>query len=153
MFAAFALGEAVDRPVRFVGRPDIAPVGRLQSTLGGLLAHPESGGRPRRRRTGRASAPITTSAVSGSVDHTSSAPHSPPVRPSFPAPRRASVTRSARVEIGPALAFTRKRRGPLLELELADLVRLDIGRLLDELGELRTGTPLDWLPLSGLGGA
>jgi hypothetical protein len=61
--------------------------------------------------------------------------------------------RAARLEIGPASKSTRKRRGPLAELELADRVRVDIAMLLDELGELNTGTPLDWLPLSGLGGA
>ena len=61
--------------------------------------------------------------------------------------------RAARLEIGPASKSARKRRGPLSELELADQVRVDIAMLLDELGELNTGTPLDWLPLSGLGGA
>jgi len=25
--------------------------------------------------------------------------------------------------------------------------------MLDEMGNLRTGTPIDWLPISGLGGA
>ena len=46
----------------------------------------------------------------------------------------------------------RRRRGPLAELELADHLRRQIERLLDEMGEIRTGTPIDWLPLSGLGG-
>jgi hypothetical protein len=41
----------------------------------------------------------------------------------------------------------------LAEYELAARVRIDIDDLLDEIGEIRTGTPLDWLPLHGFGGA
>src|SRR6186713_3030404 len=37
VFAALAIGDAVGRPVRFVGRPDIAPFGPLLQRLGGLL--------------------------------------------------------------------------------------------------------------------
>ena len=47
----------------------------------------------------------------------------------------------------------RRRRGPLIELELADQVEQRIQRLLDEFGGAQTGTPLDWLPLSGMGGS
>jgi hypothetical protein len=36
-------------------------------------------------------------------------------------------------------------------LELADRVRFDIGELLSEMGDISTGTPLDWFPLSGIG--
>ena len=46
---------------------------------------------------------------------------------------------------------TRKRRGPLTELELADQVERRIARLLAELGGMQTGTLLDWLPFSGMG--
>ena len=35
------LSEAVDRPVRFVGRPDVAPIGPLLRRIGGLLDHPD----------------------------------------------------------------------------------------------------------------
>jgi hypothetical protein len=62
------------------------------------------------------------------------------------------IARSARVEIGQATRPSRRRRGPLAELELADHLRDQIMLLLDEMGEIRTGTPIDWLPLSGLGG-
>ena len=41
IFSAFALSEAVDRPVRFVGRPDTAPVGAFVRRIGGLLDHPD----------------------------------------------------------------------------------------------------------------
>jgi len=37
LFAALAIGDAAGRPVRFVGRPDIAPIGPLLQRLGGLL--------------------------------------------------------------------------------------------------------------------
>ena len=46
-----------------------------------------------------------------------------------------------------------RRRGPLSELELADQIGRDIEMLLAEMGDIRTGTPLDWFPLTGIGGA
>ena len=61
--------------------------------------------------------------------------------------------RSARVEVGTAVRAGTRRRGPLIELELADAVEQRIQRLLDEFGGMQTGTPLDWLPLSGMGGS
>jgi len=42
------------------------------------------------------------------------------------------------------------RRGPLAELELADLVERRIDDLLAEAGGTLTGTPLDWLTLERL---
>ena len=72
----------------------------------------------------------------------------------FPAATASSPWgRSSRIEIGPAVRPSRKRRGPLIELELADQVEQRIQRILDEFGGARTGTPLDWLPLSGMGGS
>ena len=53
LLAALALGEAIGRPVRFVGRPDIAPIGPLLQRLGGLLpAAAELAGALARRRAG-----------------------------------------------------------------------------------------------------
>jgi hypothetical protein len=43
--------------------------------------------------------------------------------------------------------LSRRRRGPLEELELADLLQLRIDALLDEHDGTMTGTPLDWLPI------
>ena len=60
--------------------------------------------------------------------------------------------RDARVEIGPPVRLRRKRRGPLEELETADLLQARIDDLLAELGGALTGTPLDWLPSGGIGG-
>lgn len=156
IFTAFALSEAIDRPVRFVGRPDTAPVGSFSRRIGGLLDHPDEvagalasreivvlGAEQewRARRVGRVDHGIVGAAIAAGVQVFPGATSSTP------------VSRSARVEIGTATRPGRKRRGPLAELELADRVRADIATLLDEMGEFRTGTPLDWLPLSGLGGS
>jgi hypothetical protein len=65
----------------------------------------------------------------------------------------APFRRGARIEIGSPLTANRKRRGPLAELELADQVRERIAVLLGGFGGVATGTPLDWLPFSGMGGA
>ena len=88
VFAALARCEIVDRPVRFVGRPDTAPVGAFMRRIGGLLDHPDE--------------------VAGAL-----AAVFPAATSSSPIGRARSV----------------------------------------KMGDIRTGTPLDWLPLSGLGGA
>jgi hypothetical protein len=72
----------------------------------------------------------------------------------FPAATSSNpIGRAARLEIGTPSRSPRRRRGPLSELELADQVARDIELLLSEIGDLRTGTPIDWLPLTGVGGA
>jgi hypothetical protein len=156
IYAAFALSEAVDRPVRFVGRPDTAPIGAISRRLGGLLEHPDevegaltagelvvmgADHEDRVRVVGRVDHALVGAAVVAGV----------PVHPG--ATSSTPFGRAARIEVGPAARSPRARRGPLTELELADQVRADIARLLEEFGEVRTGTPLDRLPLSGLGGA
>lgn len=152
IFAAFALGETLHRPVRYVGRPDTAPVGAFSRRIGGLLDHPDevagalAGGQlviagAEHGDIGRVDHTLVGAALSVGVSVYPAATASSP------------FTRAARLEIAPASRSSRRRRGPLSELELADRVRADIAMLLDELGELHTGTPLDWLPLSGLGGA
>jgi hypothetical protein len=152
IYAALALSETLHQPVRFVGRPDTAPVGAFSRRIGGLLDHPDevagalAGGQlvvmgAEHGSIGRVDHTLVGAALSVGVSVYPAATSSSPLR------------RGARLEIGPASKSSRKRRGPLSELELADQVRADIAMLLDELGELHTGTPLDWLPLSGLGGA
>ena len=157
IFAAFAISEAVDRPVRFVGRPDTAPVGAFARRIGGLLDHPdEVGGALAAGQLGVMGAEPGNhgSDLVGLVDHAIVGAAVAAGVSVYPAATSSSpLMRAARVEIGTASRSPRKRRGPLTELELADRVRLDIALLLDELGELHTGTPLDWLPISGLGGA
>ncbi len=155
LFTALALTTATGRPVRFVGRPDVAPVGALARRLGGLLERPDEVAGALRaheivvmcastelhpRRVGRVDHRLIGAAV-----ETRSAV--------FPAATASSPWgRGARVEIGPATRPGRRRRGPLIELELADLVERRIKQLLAEFGGAQTGTPLDWLPLSGMGG-
>ncbi len=158
IFAAFAVSEAVDRPVRFVGRSDSAPVGSFARRIGGLLDHPDEvygalragelvvmGAEPSTSlrhvdRVGRVRHDLVGAATAAGVQVYPAATASTP------------FGRSARVEIGPATRPGRRRRGPLAELELADHLHDKIALLLDEMGELRTGAPIDWLPLRGLGG-
>ncbi len=155
IFTALALTAATGRAVRFVGRPDVAPIGAFVRRLGGLLERPDEvagalragelvvmGANPELhpRRVGRVDHRLIGAAV---ATHTAV----------FPAATASSPWgRSARVEIGAVARPTRRRRGPLIELELADVVEHRIQRLLDQLGGAQTGTPLDWLPLSGMGG-
>lgn len=156
IFAAFSISESVDRPVRFVGRPDTAPIGAWSRRIGGLLDHPDevagalAGGQlvvmgAAHREGVRQVGVVDHALVGGALGVGVSV---------YPAATSSSpFGRGARVEIGPASKPPGKRRGPLAELELADQVREDIGLLLEEFGEVRTGTPLDWIPLSGFGGA
>lgn len=154
VFAALAIGATVDRPVRFVGRPDVAPLGPLMQRLGGLLAiEGELEGALRagevvvlgaghefgNHRTGQIDHRLVGAAVAAKVRVLPAATISVPSR------------RTARVEIGAPARTARKRRGPLAELELADHLQVRINALLDELGGATTGTPLDWLPFNGLG--
>ncbi len=156
IFSALALSQIVDRPVRFVGRPDTAPVGSLLRRIGGLLDHPDEVAgalaagelvimgaehNERLRKVGRVDHALIGGALAARVAVFPAATTSNP------------IGRAARLEIGAASRSPRRRRGPLSELELADQVGRDIESLLAEMGEIRTGTPLDWLPLSGLGGA
>lgn len=156
IFTAMALTAATGRPARFVGRPDIAPVGAFVRRLGGLLDRPDEvagalragelivmGAHPELhpRRVGRVDHRLIGAAVATRTAV-------------FPAVTASSPWgRSARIEIGPVARPTKRRRGPLIELELADLVEQRIQRMLDELGGAQTGTVLDWLPVSGMGGS
>ena len=156
IYSALALSEVVDRPVRFVGRPDTAPVGAFLRRIGALLDHPDevagalAAGQlvimaaehdERLRKVGRVDHALVGAALAAGVQVFAAATSSNP------------IGRAARLEIGGASRSPRRRRGPLSELELADQVGRDIELLLAEMGDIRTGTPLDWLPLSGLGGA
>lgn len=155
LFTALALTESTGRAVRFVGRPDVAPVGAFVRRLGGLLERADElagalragelvvmGARTRMhpRRVGRVDHRLIGAAVATKTAV-------------FPAAVVTSLMgRDARLEIGPVARPGRRRRGPLIELELADLVERRIQELIDQFGGRQTGTPLDWLPLSGMGG-
>ncbi len=155
IFTALAISEVVDRPVRFVGRSDMAPFGPFSRRIGGLLDHPdEVFGALRAGELVVLGAEATTALREvGRIKHEHVGAATAAGVQVYPAASTSSpLGRTARVEIGQAARPGRRRRGPLAELELADHVQAQIVRMLDELGEIRTGTPLDWLPLSGLGG-
>jgi hypothetical protein len=132
VFTALALGEAVHRPVRFVGRPDIAPIGPLLQRIGGLVARPAelqgalaagelvvigAGHRFSGSVAGAVERSLIAAAVAARVRIFPAAAHSSPLR------------RAAQVEIGTPVRPARIRRGPLAEVEMAELVE----RRIDEL--------------------
>jgi 1-acyl-sn-glycerol-3-phosphate acyltransferase len=149
IYSAWALSQATGRPVRFGGRPDIAPLGPLMQRLGGLLTDSDEisaalrGGElvvvsAKGTRNPRHAGPVDpaligTAVVSG--------------RPVYPVASMSSpFGRATRVEVGPQVRPRHKRRGPLAELELAELTQRHIQRLIDGLGGLHTGVaPIDWL--------
>ncbi|MGZ4792453.1 MAG: hypothetical protein ACXWBO_11345 [Ilumatobacteraceae bacterium] len=149
VYTAWALSAALGRPVRFGGRPDIAPIGPLMQRLGGLLNKPEE-----IRSALRDGELVVVSTAStrnprhaGSIDSRLIGTAVITGTPVFPVASMSSlVGRAARVEVGPQIRPHRKRRGPLAELELAEVTQRHIQRLLDGLGGLRTGVaPVDWL--------
>lgn len=155
IFAAFAISEAIDRPVRFVAQRELLPVTAIDRRIGGLLAHPDelAGALRADEVVVLGAAPTNGLRSVGTVDHTLIGAALATSTRVFPAGTTSSpFDRRARVEIGAATHPPRRRRGPLTELELAERVRSDIHDLLDEMGNLGTGTPLDWLPLTGGGG-
>lgn len=156
IFAAFAISEAVDRPVRFVGRPDTAPIGPFARRLGGLLDHPDevAGALAAGQLVVMGASNDSPINGVGIVDHAIVGAAIATGTSVYPAAiTSGAIGRSARVEIGDVSRSSRKRRGPLAELELADQVRLDIGLLLDEIDDGTNGTSFDWIPLSGFGGS
>ena len=146
---ALALSEELDRPVRFVGRPDHVPFGPLLGRLGGLLAQPaEIAGALRAGELVVLGAAGTGNPRhAGAVDPALLAPAIAEHVPVHVAATLSSlVGRQARVEVVGALRAGRKRRGPLAEVELAERAQHRLQELLDELGGTRTGVPgLGWL--------
>ena len=155
LFASLAIGATIDRPVRFVGRPDVAPVGPMMQRLGALL--PVDAEIVGALRSGElvvvGAGHEATNRLCGVVDHHLVGAAVAAKVKIFPAGAvSVPVRRNARVEIGPAVRLRTRRRGPLEELETADLLQARIDSLLDEMGGTLTGTPLDWLPTGGIGG-
>jgi len=154
-FAALSLSDALGRPVRFAGRPDTAPLGALARRLGGLLDRPDevagalcdgqlivagADGELDPRAVGVIDHRVIGAAVRARCDV-------------WPATVTVSpIGRDARMEVGAPMRAPRRRRGPLAELELADALRQALRDQLDAGGSPRTGTPLDWIPLTGSGG-
>jgi hypothetical protein len=151
-FAALAIGAAVDRPVRFIGRPDIAPLGPLMQRFGALL--PIAAELEGALRAGElvvlGAAHRHDNQRTGLIDHhLIGAAVATGVRVIPAATVSSAARRSARVEIGRPIRRTAPRRGPLEELEIADVVRTRIDALLDEMGDLHGATPLDVLAAVG----
>jgi 1-acyl-sn-glycerol-3-phosphate acyltransferase len=154
IFAALAIGAAVDRPVRFIGRPDTAPLGSLMQRLGGLLpVEAEIEGALRAGELIVLGATHTrTNLHTGAIDHQLvGSAVAAKVRVLPTATMSVPLQRNARVEIGPQIRLRRKRRGPLEELETADHLQAHINAVLDEMGGTITGTPIDWLPNGWVG--
>lgn len=149
IYTAWALSQALGRPVRFTGRPDIAPIGPLLQRLGGLLNQPEEvAGALRAGELVVVSARGTRNPRhAGPVDHVLIGTAVVSGKPVFPVASMSSpIGRATRVEVGPQVRSRKNRRGPLAELELAELTQRHIQRLIDGLGGLHTGVaPLDWL--------
>lgn len=149
VYGAWALSEAVDRPVRFVGRPDVAPIGPFMRRIGGLLAETEEIAAALRNHeiVLMAAEPTGHPRHAGRVDHDLLRAAVLAKAPVFPVAAMSSpVARAARVEVGAPLRPRQKRRGPLAEVELAEMAQHHIQRLLDGLGGTQTGVaPLDWL--------
>jgi hypothetical protein len=154
-FTALALSRELRRPVRFVGRPDTAPIGALARRLGGLLARPDEVAgalRDGQLLVFGAEGVFDPRGV-GEVDHTVVGAAVRTASPVYPATVSVSpIGRSARLDVGDAVRPPRRRRGPFAELELADRLREVLRDQLDAGGPPRTGTPLDWIPLSLSGG-
>jgi 1-acyl-sn-glycerol-3-phosphate acyltransferase len=149
IFASLALSEATGRPVRFVGRPDIAPIGSFMRRIGGLLDRPdEVQGALRDHQL-----VIISAHGTNHPRHAGTVPHAligaavvagVPVLPG--ATMSSTVSRTARAEVGPQVRPRKKRKGPLAEVELAEQVQHHLQRMLDGFGGVQTGVgPIDWL--------
>jgi hypothetical protein len=152
IFTALAIGNELGRPVRFVGRPDIAPIGPLLQRLGGLL--PIEAELEGALRAGEivvlGAAHRSDNATTGTIDHRLvGAAVAARVRVLPGVTLSAPLQRAARVELGAPVKRTRIRRGPLAELELADELQRRIDELSVEFGGPLTGTVLDWIPNVG----
>ncbi len=149
VYAALALSEATGRPVRFVGRPDVAPIGPFMRRIGGLLARPDEVlGALRNHELVLMSSEGTNHARhAGPVDHHLISAAVVSGSPVFPvATMSSAVSRAARAEVGPQVRPRRKRKGPLAEVELAEQVQHHLQRMLDGFGGMQTGVaPIDWL--------
>lgn len=135
LLTAYALSRVVERPVRFVGRPDTAPFGPLLQRLGGLLSHVDelTNALGQGEIVVLGTDPTLSPRRVGGLDHRLvGAAVAARARVLPVAAASAAIQQVARIEIGREVLADRRRRGPLTELELADDVVRSIRRLLDE---------------------
>ncbi len=146
---ALALSQALDRPVRFVGRSDVVPFGPVMRRIGGLLAQPdEIAGALRAGQLVVLGADATSNPRrAGRIDHTLVAAAMREKKPvHIAATMSTMISRQARVEVASVLRPRHKRRGSLAESEIAEQAQRQLQELLNELGGTRTGVPgLGWL--------
>lgn len=149
LYVAFALSTATGRPVRFVGRPDHAPLGAALRRIGALLhdADEVHGALKHGELVVLGADATSHPRCAGPVDHeivgaaVLAGVHVLPV-----ASLTTLVSRAARAEVGPQIRLRTKRRGPLAEIELAEAAQRHLQKMLDELGGVQTGmAPIDWL--------
>lgn len=149
VYAALAIGDARGRAVRFVGRPDTGPLAALSRRLGGLLSHSAD-------IEGALAAGELVVAVAHATRHPRHAgrvdPHLVGIArrrgvPVFPvATMTTPYSRRARIDIGKPVSITRRRRGPLGDVELADATQRQLQHMLDAMGGVHSGIgPVDWL--------
>ena len=149
LYVSWALSRATGRAVRFVGRPDLAPIGPALRRLGALLHDPiEVRGALRQGELVLMAAQSATHPRhAGTVDHEligAAVAEGVQVHPV--ASMSTPFTRSARAEVGAVVRTRRARRGPLAEIELAEATQRQLQTMLDELGGLHTGmAPIDFL--------
>ena len=154
IFTALAIGAAVDRKVRFVGRPDTAPLGPMMQRLGAMLpVEAELEGALRAGELIVLGAGHTrTNLHTGVIDHQLvGAAVAAKVRVLPAATMSVPLRRNARVEIGHPIRLSQKRRGPLEELETADQLQVRINAVLDEMDGTMSGTTIGWMPNSWVG--
>lgn len=138
VYAALALTDTTGRTVRFVGRPDTAPLGALMRRVGALLAHPadvlsalrdgelvliSAVGTSHARQAGAVPFELVGQAVIAHV----------PVLPVTTISSR--LGRTAHVVVGQPVSLRRERSGPLAHVELAEQVQHQLQRMLDIAGE------------------
>jgi hypothetical protein len=133
MFAALALADATGRSVSFVGRPDQIPFGPVLQRAGGLLpvASDVAGALTSGRIVVAGAAHRLRNDRVGVIDPWLIAAALAARVRVFPAITSSSpLSRSARLEIGPAVRPIRIRRGALAELELGAVLAEHIDNML-----------------------
>ena len=149
IYVSWAIARELGRPVRFVGRPDIAPIGPFLRRLGALLHDPEEvrGALRHGELVLLGAAPTGHPRHAGVIDHEIVGAAVRAGVSVFPVASMSSpLNRNARVDVGTAVRPKRKRRGPLAEVELAESVQRQLQKMLDEFGGVQTGVPpVDWL--------
>jgi hypothetical protein len=149
LYVAWALAGATGRPVRFVGRPDIAPLGAALRRVGALLSDPaEVRGALRHGELVVVGASATSHPRhAGSVDHQLVGAAITAAVAVIPVASMSAVFgRSARAQVGAPIRQRRNRRGPLADVEVAETAQRHLQKMLDEFGGVHTGVaPIDWL--------